>query len=350
MALVPDHRHNARALSEKGLLQALLALNLALLVTFASYLVLSLEEESAQPVRAPGPGTLPKTAPAGPTPKADPHVLEIAFGRTSLRNPDTPVRTFTFRDIESPDYSMYLHTLKQAGCPEEHLRHIVLADVRELFAQKCLQEAIRHDFEWWRAEPEPVVASLLREKGRELAEQQQQLARKLLGASQEPDPATAFWSHVPLTGALLGALSEDLHAKVQAICSQWTGMATADPAGRPPESLNPVTAARGREQFRAQLAEVLSTKQLEEFLIRYSQHAVALREELRPIKPTPDEFRSVFGATEPLDRELQIEFGNAGALADAQRERFLRLRNEALRQALAANRYAAYLLARNERR
>jgi hypothetical protein len=237
------------------------------------------------------------------------------------------------------------------------LRHIVLADIRELFAQKRLQEAIRHDFEWWRAESQPIMASLLREKGRELAEQQQQLAHKLLGGAPDTNPATTFpvlpvlfWNHVPLTGAALGALSEELHAKVQAICSQWTEMTTADPAGRPPESLNAVASARAREQFRAQLAEVLSSEQLEEFLIRYSQHAVALREELRPIQPTPDEFRNVFGATEPLDRELQLEFGSADALADAQRERFLHRRNEAVRRILAADRYAAYLLARNERR
>jgi hypothetical protein len=100
--------------------------------------------------------------------------------------------------------------------------------------------------------------------------------------------------------------------------------------------------------MRAALGNVLSAEQLEEFLIRYSQQAVALRKELRELRPTADEFRRSFNVIEPIDRELQLEFGSIDALAAAQRERYELRRREALRRALAPERYAAYMLARND--
>jgi hypothetical protein len=248
---------------------------------------------------------------------------------------------FTYRNVESTNYTTYLKALKKAGCPEPHIRHIVLADVNELFAQRRLQEAIRHDFEWWRANPQPVVASLLREKGEQLAEQQQQLAQKLLGG---PVPAcVAYWTHVPLTGAVLGALSEKIHMKVQEIWRQRAMSTTADPAA----SGNAVAAARAGAQMRSELLQILSPEELEEFMIRFSQEAITLRSELRELGPTADEFRKAFSEVEPIDRELQVEYGSVDALAEAQRERYQRRRLEAFQRALAPERYAAYVIACN---
>ena len=258
---------------EKNILFALLALNLALLFAFSSYLVLSghekADEEPGGRRAKPDPTPPPATAPA---PRPDPYATEMAAAD----------RVFTFRDVESSNYLAYLGTLKKAGCPPQHLRHIVLSDVNELFAQRRIEEAIRHDFEWWRADPQPVVARLLREKGEELADRQQHLAQKLLGA---PIPrCLQYWTHVPLTGAVLGALSEKLHAEVQEICRQTMTSGTADPAA----SNNPVAAARIRAQMRAELIRLLTAEQLEEFVIRYSHESMALRKELGTIGPTAD--------------------------------------------------------------
>ena len=328
------YRVKARVMREKNILFALLALNLALLVTFSSYLVLSMQERRGENLLLPRikPQRTPSAPAAVPSPRSDPYVLEMA---------SVIDRAVTFRDVETRNYQAYLGALRRAGCPTQHLRHIVLADVDELFAQKRLEEAIRHDFEWWRADFQPIVAGLLREKGQELAEQQQQLTQKLLGP---PGLVCApFWTHVPLTGAVLGALSEKLHVEVQEICRQTMASTAADPA----ETINLVAVARAREQMRSELLRVLSGEQLEEFLLRYSQQAVALRRELSELQPSADEFRKTFNAVEPIDRELQLEFGSIEALAEGQRERYQRRRTEAVKGALAPERYAAYVLAHN---
>jgi hypothetical protein len=320
---------------ERNILQALLALNLALLIAFSSYLIASLHEEAPAP-----PAGSEQKAPPTPQlparPVSDPHVMEMASSG----------RTVDFRHVQTQEYRAYLNALKRAGCPEHHVRRIAVTDVGEFFAQKRLQEAIRHDFEWWCAEPQPVVTALLREKGQELLEQQQRLLKDLLGPTLDTSQVQ-FWTHVQLSGAVLGALSEKLHEEVQEICRGWMPAST-DPAGSAQESANPVIAARSREQMRQALASILSREQLEEFLIRYSWHATSLREELRRMKPTADEFRKAFSAVEPIDREMQLQFGNANALGEAQRQRYLHRRNDAMRQVLASERYAAYMLARTE--
>ena len=50
-----------------------------------------------------------------------------------------------------------------------------MADINELFAKKRLKEAVAHDLEWWRSEPELAVAGALQEKGRTLEEQRRAL-------------------------------------------------------------------------------------------------------------------------------------------------------------------------------
>jgi LysM repeat protein len=77
-------------------------------------------------------------------------------------------------------------------------------------------------------------------------------------------------------------------------------------AGKP---VDPLELARLRKQTRDELSSVLSPFQLEEFLLRYSQNAAALRTELSQLKhfnATPDEFRAVFRATDNFDQRLQL--------------------------------------------
>ena len=54
---------------------------------------------------------------------------------------------------------------------------------------------------------------------------------------------------------------------------------------------------------------VLAPVQMEEYLLRYSQNANELRTEfgqLRYFNASPDEFRAVFRATDPIDQRIQL--------------------------------------------
>src|SRR5205085_3030607 len=108
-----------------------------------------------------------------------------------------------------------------------------------------------------------------------------------------------LWNSVQLTGPVLGKLAPQLHNQVQEICAesiqrqqayQWDRMNQGQP-------LNNVETANLREQTRSELRKVLNPQEIEEFVLRYSYDAAQLREELRGIDPTPEEFRKVFRAT-----------------------------------------------------
>jgi LysM repeat protein len=92
---------------------------------------------------------------------------------------------------------------------------------------------------------------------------------------------------------------------------------------------------------------VLSPQQLEEFLLRYSQNASALRNELAQLKhfdTTPDEFRAMFRATDNFDQQLDLLAGATDLSSNQQRAALQTQRENALKLALGPARYAQYRL------
>src|SRR6188508_1706822 len=48
---------------------------------------------------------------------------------------------FTWQQVESPDYAVYVANLRSLGMPNTTIRDIILADVDQLFAQRRREEA-----------------------------------------------------------------------------------------------------------------------------------------------------------------------------------------------------------------
>jgi hypothetical protein len=158
-----------------------------------------------------------------------------------------------------------------------------------------------------------------------------------------------LWNSVQLTGPVLGNLSPQLHNQVQEICGDSISRHQAyfwerANQGQP---LNNVEMANLREHTRSELRKILGPLEVEEFVLRYSHNASQLREELRAMDPTPDEFRKVFRAIDPLDHQMQMEFGGVEAMSEKQRERYQKDRESAIRDALGTARFQAYLLTKD---
>lgn len=352
---------------ERNLLYLFLGLNVALAGAFMIYLFLSTNRQPgvvAAPF-VPPPRTNPVTTAASPRPvvttnrvtvttnkpspiaAAESNVVAVAAARPTFTS-----KKFTWQDVETDAYRTYIESLRAVGCPDEKVRTIVVSDVNELFDKKRLQEAVRHDMQWWRPEAQNIgLVSVLQERGRALEEQRALLIAKLLGeqAADEEKSDTLLWSSVQLTGPVLGALPPDVHNEVQDICARsmerhqnyfWTRVNEGQP-------MNQVEMAKLREQTRSDLRKVLNDDQVEEFVLRYSHNASRLREELRGFEPTPDEFRKIFRAIDPLEHQMQLEYGGPEAMSEKQRERFDAQRTEAIREALTPERYQAFLLTKD---
>jgi hypothetical protein len=260
-------------------------------------------------------------------------------------------RKMGWEQLDKPEYDVYLNSLRAVGCPEEKVRYIVLADINELVSKRRVKEAVAHDIQWWRAEPEPNLTGALQEKGRTLDEERNRLIAKYLGAPavDEERGEALLWSNVQLTGPVLGALPPETHNTVQEICGRSLERSQASFWARVNEGqpINQVEMARMREQTRADLRKVLGADAMEEFLLRYSHNAHQLRLNLRGFEPTPEEFRRIFRATDALDHQLQLESGGTETLSQEQRERYERQRDAVIKEALGPTRYPAYLMTKD---
>jgi LysM repeat protein len=110
---------------------------------------------------------------------------------------------------------------------------------------------------------------------------------------------------------------------------------------------DPVELARLHQQTRAELAQVLNPAQLEEFLLRYSQTAADLRAKLRGVEVTPDEFRALFRARDPVEQQLLASSGDSDADAVQQRAALQKKVEDSLKELLGPDRYQTYRMAQD---
>ena len=225
------------------------------------------------------------------------------------------------------------------------MRQILVADVNERTAVHRLEIALANDPSWWRADAAIATLPAFPDVNHSLEQERRALLEKLLGSQWAESDRTAPLpaGGVLLTGQVLGSLTPEKHNAVQEILASTSARLQDYLLARSNEGQlpNPVELARQREQTQGDLSQVLSPLELDEFLIRYSEHARQLRQQLRAFVPTPDEFRKIFQLTDPIDRQWQRDYGDASALSVKQRQEYERQRDRALQQALTPRRYEA---------
>lgn len=258
-------------------------------------------------------------------------------------------RAFTWQEVESPDYAVYIQNLRALGMPETTIRDIIVADVDQLFSKRQRDEGAKRDVEWWRATPSPEMQSNTVARAEAIEAERSALLTKLLGADWAKGRAEQERTPLVLTGPVLGNLSEDVKQSVQTIAVQsqqrvqdyLEQMRTAD---REPAEAE---LAKIRDETRQQLAAILNPQQLEEFLLRYSENANRLRRELTGFSPTPEEFRSIFRMTDAIDREIQLRYSGDDPASQRARQALEQQRVAAIRNVVGAERFAAYQTAQD---
>lgn len=258
---------------------------------------------------------------------------------------------FTWSEVESADYPTYIANLRAIGCPEQTIRDIIIAEVNSLYARRLATELPEQ--QWWRSEPDADVARLVAAKVRELEEERRGLLTRLLGTAWEagdmvslPRPSRPG---VVLDGPVLGFLPAEVKQAIEDLSARSRERMEAYVAAQREQgkAIDAADVARLRQQTRDELARLLTPGQLEEYLLRYSQNANNLRSELGQLKyfnATPDEFRSIFRATDSLNQRLAMLDGSIDPNSTAQREALERQRDEAIRLALGPARYKLYMM------
>jgi hypothetical protein len=237
-----------------------------------------------------------------------------------------------------------VENLRALGMPEKTIHDIIVADIDQLFVRRQREDALKHDIEWWRSAPSPEVQSNLLARTQALENERATLLDRLLGPDWDRGRAERETPPLVLAGPVLGGLPDEVKQSVQNIAAQSQRrarefLAQAQAAGRTPSDAE---MARMREETRQQLAAVLNPLQLEEFLLRYSDNAIRLRAELNGMNSTPEEFRNLFRAVDSIDREILARYSGEDPSSKRARQNLEQQRLVAIRNALGAERFAAY--------
>jgi LysM repeat protein len=253
---------------------------------------------------------------------------------------------FSWREVESADYPAYIANLRGIGCPEQTVRDIIIADVNQLYGRRRADLIDTPEEQWWRTPPETNFVEAARAKLEGLDQERRTLLTALLGTNWDvPIPATTR-QIIPLNGAVLGDLSPETKDAVQKILahSQERVKAYLDAQKAASQKPDPAELVRLEKQTRSELAQVLNPAQMEEFLLRYSQTAIDMRNRFKTFDVTPDQFRAMFRALDPIELDLAGIVGDPATVA-SERAAFKKQEDDAIKDALGAERYQAFVQA-----
>jgi hypothetical protein len=253
-------------------------------------------------------------------------------------------RTLTWRELESTNYEVYIENLRFIGCPDSTVHDIIVADINQIYARKRRElNTTTNDMQWWRSYPDPTEARAALAASQALEDERVQLLRRLLGPGAEQSGDNNV-EPVPLTGPVLSSLTPEQKQTVQDIVARarLAMRQYAQERELTGEPADPVELAQLREATRRELEAQLNPEQLQEFLLRYSDNAERLRQELRGFNSTPEEFRRLFSATDAIDRELQYLRNDDDPLAVAERTQLEQQRLAVIQQMLTPERYETY--------
>ncbi len=135
-----------------------------------------------------------------PVPEAPKQVVKTKVERVLIEVPgETQVTTnwskLDWRGIESDDYVKYITNLRAAGCPEETIRDLIIADVNKMYAAKWKSlHAGEHEWKYWENESKKDKKEERKsDERRELEKERDELVRSLLGVDLKSELAKYSW-------------------------------------------------------------------------------------------------------------------------------------------------------------
>ncbi len=280
---------------------------------------------------------------------------------------------FIWSDLESTNYFIYINNLRQLGCPEPTIRNIVVAEIDQLYIRRRNNEVLMPDQDWWRSTPDLGLAGAAVEKIKGLEDERQALLTKLLGEGWQSSAGAQLpsiqsptltkllgpgWeaadtlesavsaSGISLTGPLLGDLPAESKQMVYAIAAHIRRRIETYRQAQTLQNqpVDPGEVARLQLEERNQLSAVLTASQSQEFLLRYSQTARQIRDQMSGFGLGSNQFLNVFQALDPITSQPAYYYSGADADLLNQQQQLQAQGEAALKQALGEEAYAVYKL------
>jgi hypothetical protein len=276
-------------------------------------------------------------APAAKAQPAVPRPLHLKFTETA-----SAAEGFNWRRVESADYKTYVTNLRAIGCPEQTIRDIITADVKQAFAQRR-KEAIAArlgEFRYWNTQSAtPELLAAYAQQKEAVNAQMHDVLQELVGSGSVGESSPSWVAEE--TDYKLSFLPESLRQQVRAVDARYEevepqikALSDWQPSTTDPAQLQAILERYASK--RADLAQLLTPEQLEQYEMTVSWTADNLRQAMAKFNPSPDEFRTIFQEWRAHDEHLaELRAHNEPDPGDAQVF-------ENIRQALGDERFAEY--------
>jgi hypothetical protein len=249
----------------------------------------------------------------------------------------------------------------------------VLAEINQLYIRRRNNEVLLPEQQWWRTTPDLEMARSTVEKIKSLEGQRQALLAKLLGQGWESSSIAQLpplqspvltkllgpgWetvdslaspvsaSGISLTGPVLGDLSGESKQMVYEIAARARQKIESFRQGQKLQNqpVDPAEVGRLEQEERNQLSAVLTPAQYQEFLLRYSQTAQQIRDQMAGFTLAPDQFRSLFQLIDPIASQPAYYYSGADPDLLKEQQQLQAQSEAAVKQVLGEETYAAYKL------
>src|SRR3569833_3177351 len=185
-------------------------------------------------------------------------------------------QAFSWPEIESSDYHVYIANLRRIGCPEKTIRDIIVADVNDLFAERIAHEVVIPEQKWWLPDPDSEALQAGIDQVRALEAEKVQMLTDLLGPDWNTPPRpNRPGNALHFDGPVLSKLSPEVKSTIEEIEAN-AERSRADIIARARQqqkTADPADLARVQLETHRQLGSVLTPEQLEEYLLRYTRPA-----------------------------------------------------------------------------
>ena len=254
--------------------------------------------------------------------------------------------------LESTNYVTYINNLRAFGTPEETIRDIILTDIAKTYSRrKAEARAQGGGYRWWQTsetgEMDDEADAELSARLDEIDTEQQALAQELLGVDFDVEMAK-YWGGDDYESRAYGFLADEKRTRVSELQEHFDELERQIYDGSKGFLLDKDQEAlrQLQKQREAELAQVLTPEELEEFHLRNSPTAATLRAQLHGFSPTQEEFRRIFRLQKTFDERFNSGFDLSDpAQAEAQvaaQDQAQQALNAEIRKTIGTQRFAEY--------
>jgi hypothetical protein len=255
---------------------------------------------------------------------------------------------FTWDQVQSTNYTTLIKNLRAIGCPEQTIRDIVVSGVNRYYARRRMMEVNYPNCQWWKSTPDPALVQAAEAKIQSLEAERRDLLTGLLGAGWDTEgkELIAARAGITLTGPILGDLPPKTKQAVLEIvaAAQLKIEAYQEEQRLRGQAIDPMQMVRLREEPLVKLASVLGPEAYDEFVLRFSPAAQQLRDMMRTMDLSPDQFRELFAALSGIIGQPVYFYAGSDPALLKQQQQLATQSQAVIKTTLGASLYAAYQL------